>query len=35
MTATEVLKHEHKIVLKVLDAVRHEAQGIADTGSDC
>jgi len=32
MTATEILKHEHKIILKVLDAVRHEAQGIADTG---
>ena len=32
MTATEVLKHEHKIVLKVLDVVRHEAQDIADTG---
>lgn len=32
MTATEILKHEHKIVLKVLDAVRHEAQTIADTG---
>jgi hemerythrin-like domain-containing protein len=32
VTATEILKHEHKIVLKVLDAVRHEAQSIADTG---
>ncbi len=32
MTATEILKHEHKIVLKVLDAVRREAQAIADTG---
>jgi len=32
MTATEVLKHEHKIVLKVLDAVKREAQAIADTG---
>lgn len=32
MTATEVLKHEHKIVLKVLDAARREAQTIADTG---
>lgn len=32
MTATEVLRHEHKIILKVLDAVKHEAQGIADTG---
>ena len=32
MTATEILKHEHKIVLKVLDAVRHEAKVIGDTG---
>lgn len=32
MTATEVLQHEHKIILKVLDAVRREAQAIADTG---
>jgi hemerythrin-like domain-containing protein len=32
MTATEVLRHEHKIILKVLDAVRHEAQAIGDTG---
>jgi hemerythrin-like domain-containing protein len=32
MTATEILKHEHTIVLKVLDAVRHEAQAIANTG---
>ena len=32
MKATEVLKHEHKIVIKALDAVRHEAQGIADSG---
>jgi hemerythrin-like domain-containing protein len=32
MTATEILRHEHKIILKVLDAVRHEAQVIADTG---
>jgi hemerythrin-like domain-containing protein len=32
MTATEVLRHEHKIILKVLDAVRREAQAIADTG---
>ena len=32
MTATEILKHEHKIILKVLDVVRHEAQGISDTG---
>lgn len=32
MTATEVLRHEHKIILKVLDAVRHEAHAIADTG---
>lgn len=33
MTATEILKHEHKIILKVLDAVRHEAQVIGDTGN--
>jgi hemerythrin-like domain-containing protein len=32
MTATEVLRHEHKIILKVLDAVKHEAQAVADTG---
>jgi hemerythrin-like domain-containing protein len=32
MTATEILKHEHKIILKVLDAVRHEAQDVGDTG---
>ncbi len=32
MTATEILRHEHKIILKVLEAVRHEAQAIADTG---
>jgi hemerythrin-like domain-containing protein len=32
MTATEVLRHEHQIILKVLDAVRREAQAIADTG---
>jgi hemerythrin-like domain-containing protein len=32
MDAIEVLKHEHKIVLKVLEAVRREARIIADTG---
>lgn len=32
MTATEVLRHEHQIILKVLDAVRREAQAIADAG---
>ena len=32
MTATEVLKHEHKIIVKVLGAGRGEAQAIADTG---
>ena len=32
MTATEILRHEHKIILKVLETVRHEAQAIADTG---
>ena len=29
-TATDILKHEHKIVLKVLEVVRREAQSIAD-----
>jgi hemerythrin-like domain-containing protein len=32
MTATEVLRHEHKVILKVLDAARHEAQAMGDTG---
>lgn len=32
MTATETLKHEHRIILKVLEAARREAQAIADTG---
>ena len=32
MTATEVLKHEHNIIVKVLGAGRREAQAIADTG---
>ena len=32
MTATEMLRHEHKIILKVLEAVRHEAQAMGDTG---
>jgi hemerythrin-like domain-containing protein len=32
MTATEVLRHEHKIILKVLDAVQREAQAIAKIG---
>jgi hemerythrin-like domain-containing protein len=32
MTATEVLQHEHKIVLLILDAARREAQKIQDTG---
>jgi hemerythrin-like domain-containing protein/AcrR family transcriptional regulator len=32
ITATEILRHEHKIILQVLDAVRHEAQAIGDTG---
>lgn len=32
MTATEVLRDEHKIILKVLDAVRREAQAIGDSG---
>ena len=32
MTATEVLRHEHQIILKVLEAARREAQSIADTG---
>jgi len=29
-TATDILKHEQKIVLKVLEVVRREAQSIAD-----
>lgn len=32
MTATEVLRHEHKIILKVMEAARREAQAIAGTG---
>jgi hemerythrin-like domain-containing protein len=32
MSATDILKHEHRIVLKVLDAARSEAQAIAGTG---
>jgi hypothetical protein len=32
ITATEIFRHEHKIILQVLDAVRHEAQAIGDTG---
>lgn len=32
MTATEVLRHEHKIVLKILEAVQREGQAIAKTG---
>lgn len=32
MTATEVLKHEHKIVLLILGAAKREAQFIQDTG---
>ncbi len=33
MTATEVLKHEHKIILKVMEAVRSEARTMAEFGS--
>lgn len=29
MTATEVLRHEHKIILKILEAVQREVQAIA------
>ena len=32
MNATDVLKHEHKIILLVLEAVEREAQAIKDTG---
>ena len=32
MNATDVLKHEHKIILLVLEAVEQEAQAIKDTG---
>ena len=32
MTATEILKHEHKIVILILDAAKREAQKIQDTG---
>jgi len=32
MTATEVLKHEHKIVLLILGVAKREAQYIQDTG---
>jgi len=32
MSATEGLRHEHKIILKVMEAARREAQGIAGTG---
>ncbi len=32
MTATEVLRHEHRIILKVLEAARREAQAISATG---
>jgi hemerythrin-like domain-containing protein len=31
MTATEILRHEHQIILKILGAGRREAQAIADT----
>jgi hemerythrin-like domain-containing protein len=32
MKATDVLKHEHKIILLVLEAAEREAQAIKDTG---
>ena len=32
MTATETLKHEHQVILLVLDAAEREAQGIQRTG---
>lgn len=32
MTPTETLKHEHKVILMVLDAAEREAQWIQDTG---
>ncbi len=32
MNATDMLKHEHKIILKILAAARREAQSIGDTG---
>jgi hemerythrin-like domain-containing protein len=32
MTSTEILKHEHKIILLVLEAAEHEVRLIHDTG---
>lgn len=32
MTATEDLRHEHKIILKILEALKREAQATAGTG---
>lgn len=32
MTATEVLRHEHNIIMKVLGAGRREAEAITDSG---
>ena len=32
MTSTEILKHEHKIILLVLESAEHEVRSIQDTG---
>jgi hemerythrin-like domain-containing protein len=32
MTPTEILKHEHQVILLVLDAVEREVRSIQETG---